>query len=75
MHTSYCVFLCIIFIIIISVFCLLYRILVGKPEGNSPLGRSRLRWSIILRRIPRKWDMGAWIGVMWLRIVTGGGHL
>jgi hypothetical protein len=21
-----------------------YRILVGKPEGNRPLGRSRRRW-------------------------------
>jgi hypothetical protein len=21
-----------------------YRILVGKPEGKSPLGRPRLRW-------------------------------
>jgi len=22
----------------------LYRVLVGKPEGKSPLGRPRLRW-------------------------------
>jgi len=29
---------------------------------------------IILRRIFRKWD-GAWIGLSWLRIGTGGGHL
>jgi 3-oxoacyl-ACP reductase-like protein len=21
-----------------------YRVLVGKPEGNRPLGRSRCRW-------------------------------
>jgi hypothetical protein len=21
-----------------------YRVLVGKPEGKSPLGRPRLRW-------------------------------
>jgi len=21
-----------------------YRVLVGKPEGNKPLGRPRLRW-------------------------------
>jgi hypothetical protein len=21
-----------------------YRVLVGKPEGNKPLGRHRLRW-------------------------------
>jgi len=24
----------------------LYRILVGKPEGRRPLGRSRRRWEI-----------------------------
>ena len=22
----------------------MYRVLVGKPEGNSPLGRPRRRW-------------------------------
>jgi len=27
-----------------------YRVLVGKPEGNRPLGR------IILKRICKKWD-------------------
>jgi hypothetical protein len=21
-----------------------YKVLVGRPEGNSPLGRPRLRW-------------------------------
>jgi len=30
---------------------------------------------IILRWIIRKWDVGAWIGFIWLRIGTGGGHL
>jgi len=30
---------------------------------------------IILRFIFRKWDVGAWNGSSWLRIVTGGGHL
>jgi hypothetical protein len=30
---------------------------------------------IILRRIFRKWDMGVWTGLSWLRIETGGGHL
>jgi hypothetical protein len=27
----------------------LYRVLVGKPEGKRPLGRSRLDGKIILR--------------------------
>jgi hypothetical protein len=30
---------------------------------------------IILRWIFMKWDVGIWIGMSWLRIETGGGHL
>jgi hypothetical protein len=30
---------------------------------------------IIIRRIFRKWDVGVWTGLSWLRIETGGGHL
>jgi hypothetical protein len=30
---------------------------------------------IILRSIFRKWDVGVWTGLGWLRIETGGGHL
>jgi len=30
---------------------------------------------IILRWIFRKWDVGLWTGISWLRIGTGGGHL
>jgi len=30
---------------------------------------------IILRWIFRKWDVGVWTGLSWLRIKTGGGHL
>jgi hypothetical protein len=40
-----------------------YRILVGKPEGKTPLGRPRLRWvdniKIDLREI--EWDSVNWI--------------
>jgi hypothetical protein len=52
-----------------------YTVLVVKPEGKRPLGRSRCRWGIILRRIFRKWDVRAWIGLIWLRVGPGGGHL
>ena len=31
--------------------------------------------NIILRRFFRKWDVGAWTRLIWLRIGTGGGHL
>jgi hypothetical protein len=30
---------------------------------------------IILRWIFRKWDVGLWTGLSWLRMETGGGHL
>jgi hypothetical protein len=36
-----------------------YRILVGKPEGKSPLGRPRRRWVDNLREIG--WKSGDWI--------------
>jgi hypothetical protein len=29
----------------------------------------------ILRRIFRRWDVGVWTRLSWLRIETGGGHL
>ena len=52
-----------------------YRVLVGKSEGNKPLGDPDIDGRIILRWIFRKWDVGVWTGSSWLRIVTGGGHL
>jgi hypothetical protein len=48
-----------------------YRGLVGKPEGKRPIGRPSIDERIILK----KWDVGVWIGLSWLRIETGGGHL
>ena len=52
-----------------------YRVLVGKPEGKTPLGDPGVDGRIILRRIFRKWDVGVWTGSSWLRIGTDGGHL
>jgi hypothetical protein len=52
-----------------------YRVLVGKPEGKRPLGRPRRRWRIMLRWIFKKWDVGVRTGLVWLRIGIGGGHL
>jgi hypothetical protein len=43
----------------------LYRVLVGKPEGKRDQG---LDGMIILRWILRKWDVGLWTGLSWLRI-------
>jgi hypothetical protein len=40
-----------------------YRILVGKPEGNRPLGRPRCRWEDNIRMELR--DIG-WGGMGWI---------
>ena len=52
-----------------------YRVLVGKPKGRSPMGRPRRRWVIILEWISRRWDVGIWTGLGWPRMETGGGRL
>jgi hypothetical protein len=48
-----------------------YRVLVGKLRERDPGVDGR----IILKRIFRKWDVGVWTGLSWLRIGSGGGHL
>jgi hypothetical protein len=45
------------------------RVLLGKPEGKSPLERPRLRWE---DNIMMQWNVGAWYGLIWLIIETGG---
>jgi hypothetical protein len=42
-----------------------YRILMGKPEENSPLGRSRRTWvsSIKVDLRETEWDGMDWIGL------------
>jgi hypothetical protein len=42
-----------------------YRLLVGKPEGRSPLGRPRRRWldNIMMNHVGVGWGDVAWIGL------------
>jgi hypothetical protein len=52
-----------------------YRLLVGKPEGKRPLGRTRRRWVDNIRMDLGEvgWGDGVmWTGLVWLRIGTGG---
>jgi hypothetical protein len=51
-----------------------YRLLVGKPEGKKPLGRPRHRWIDKIKMDLLEIGLSAvdWIGLVWLRIGTGG---
>ena len=52
-----------------------YRVLVEKPERKRSLGRSRFRWDDNVKMDLQEAGRGAWTGLTWLRIGTGGGHL
>jgi len=47
----------------------------GKLKERSHLEDPGTNGRIVIRWIFRKWDGGAWTGMIWLRIGTGSGHL
>jgi hypothetical protein len=47
----------------------------GNLRERDHLGEPGIDRKIILRWIIRKWDMGVWKGLSWLRVLTGDGHL
>jgi len=53
----------------------IYRVLVEKPEGQRPLGRPMRRWEDNIKMHLQEVPWGEWIGLIWLRIGTGKGHL
>jgi hypothetical protein len=52
-----------------------YRVLVGRHEGRRPLGITRRRWEDNIKMDIQEVGWGAWTGLIWLRIGTGGGLL
>jgi hypothetical protein len=52
-----------------------YRILVGRLREGDHLGDPGVDGRVITNCIFNKWDRGAWTGLSWLRIGTGGGLL
>jgi len=49
-----------------------YRVLVGKPEGKTPLGRPRRRLDDDIKMELEEVCCCSWAGLIWLRIGTGG---
>jgi hypothetical protein len=47
----------------------------NKQGERDHLGDPGVDGRIMLRRIFRKWDLGVWIGLSWLRIERVSGHL
>jgi hypothetical protein len=45
-----------------------YRILVGRPVERRPLGRPRRRWEDNIKMGLQEVGLGAWTGLIWLRI-------
>jgi hypothetical protein len=52
-----------------------YRVLVGKPEGKRPLGKTMRRWEDNIKMDLQEVGCGVSTGSSWLGIGTGGGHL
>jgi len=40
-----------------------YRVVVGKPEGKRPHGRSRLRWEDKIKMDLQDVGLGVWTGL------------
>jgi hypothetical protein len=51
------------------------QVFVGNLREREHLEDSDVDGRIIFRWIFRKWDVGAWSGLIWIRIGTGGGYL
>jgi hypothetical protein len=50
-----------------------YRVLVGRPKGNRPLGRPRRRWKENIKLDLREREGSMWqTGFSWLRIGSSG---
>ena len=52
-----------------------HKVLVGKPEGKTPLGRPRRRWEDNIKMDLQEVERVVGTGWSWLRIGTDGGRL
>jgi hypothetical protein len=51
----------------------MYRVLVGRPDRKKLLGRPRHRWKDNIKMDLQEVGWEEWLGLLWLRIGTGGG--
>jgi hypothetical protein len=47
----------------------------GNLKERDNCGDPGVEWRILLKWIFKKWEVGLWIGLSWLRIEIGGGQL
>jgi hypothetical protein len=52
-----------------------YRVLVGKPQGKTPLERPKRRWEDGIKMDLREIRWRGWSGFTWLRLGIAGGML
>jgi hypothetical protein len=52
-----------------------FPVLPVEPEEYRPLGRPRHRWEVNIKLNIQEKRMGAWSGLVWLRIGRSGGLL
>jgi hypothetical protein len=50
-----------------------YSILVGRPEGKRPLGRTRSRWEDNIKMDLREIGIDRRTGFNWLKVGSSGG--
>ena len=48
---------------------------MGKPEGKRAVGRPGHRWDCNIKMDLQEVGLGAWTGMIRLRIRTGGGQI
>jgi hypothetical protein len=52
-----------------------HKMWMGRLEERRPFGRPRRRWEDAIKMDLQEVGWGAWTGLIWVRIGTGGGLL
>jgi hypothetical protein len=63
-----------IFLTVIVHFIVTFVVVILIVTWDTTLGIPKCRWEDNIKMIFRKWDVGIWTGLGWLRIETSGRH-